>query len=317
MKWITDEKYAEQMRAEAEPFLEQRREAGFMERAPGEQIYYEHYRADAPRAAVVISHGFTESIAKYAESIYYLLHAGFDVWGLDHRGHGRSCRLNDNPYVVHVEHFEDYVLDLRFLVETRVRPVSEKLPLYLYCHSMGGCIGAWLIESCPELFDKAVLSSPMLGLSFGKLPLPVVSAVMAVKCVGNVGKEALGPVEEFPEERFEDSAATAECRFQYYSSRRKTDSKLQTCSASARWVREAIRACARVCSPRQMAQIRIPVLLLQAGRDAYVKNASQDLFASKVPGCRIVRFPELKHELYMSEQNDLRSYWETVLAFLG
>ena len=105
MRWITEEHYAEQMRNEVEPYLSARRESGLDERVQGEAVYYEHYRADEPKGVIVISHGFTESIAKFAESIYYMLQAGFEVWGLDHRGHGRSFRANDNPYVVHTARF--------------------------------------------------------------------------------------------------------------------------------------------------------------------------------------------------------------------
>ena len=108
-----------------------------------------------------------------------------------YRGHGRSVRENGNPYVVHVERFHDYVLDLVHLIEKRVKPAAGMLPVYLYCHSMGGCIGAWTIEEYPGLFDKAVLSSPMLGLSFGKIPVPVVYMAASLKGVGEKRKEAL------------------------------------------------------------------------------------------------------------------------------
>ena len=58
------------MRSEVEPYLEARREAGFDERVTGEPIYYEHYRTDAPKAVIVISHGqlcFDGSMARLRE----------------------------------------------------------------------------------------------------------------------------------------------------------------------------------------------------------------------------------------------------------
>lgn len=133
------------MKEKAEPYVAKRRTPGTVERIKGQPVYYEYFRADQEKGVIVLSHGFTESVKKFTESIYYMLQAGYSVWGVDHRGHGRSFRSNDNPYVVHVEHFEDYVQDLRYLTETLVKPASGSLPLYLYCHSMGGCIGAWLI----------------------------------------------------------------------------------------------------------------------------------------------------------------------------
>ncbi|MCR5664188.1 MAG: alpha/beta hydrolase [Oscillospiraceae bacterium] len=315
MRWITDENYADQLRELVEPFLAERRETGFFERVEGQPIYYEHYRADEPEAVVVISHGFTESIRKYAESIYYLLQAGFEVWGVDHRGHGRSWRPNDNLFVVHAERFDDYVDDLRALTETLVRPAAGEKPLFLFCHSMGGCVGARLLETTPGLFSKAVLSSPMLGLSFGKIPLFAAYAVACLKSIGDGAKEPLSPVTAFPEETYEASAANSEPRFSWYYGQKLADPKLQTCSASAGWGREAIRACRKVLSKKECARIRVPVLLFQAGNDAFVKNEAQNEFARRVPGCRLVELPGLRHELFMSDSEKLKSYWETIFEF--
>ena len=316
MHWITEEQYQDQMESQVEPYLAQRRETGLDERVQGQPIYYEHYRCDEPRGVIVISHGFTESISKFSESIYYMLQAGYEVWGLDHRGHGRSFRENGNPLVVHVDRFAEYVEDLRHLTETRVKPAAGKLPLYLYCHSMGGCVGAWTIQQYPALFSKAVLSSPMLGLSFGKIPLPVAYAFAALKGMGEKGKEPLSPVTAFPEENYEQSAANSKARFAWYYDKKLKDRRLQTCAGSSKWGREAILACRRVTSPRQIAKIRIPVLLFQAEKDSYVKNESQDAFAAKAPGCELVKLPGMRHELYFAEGEALRHYWETIFAFL-
>ena len=316
MHWLTEENYEKDMTELVEPYLAARRETGFSERVMGQPIYYEHYRADAPKGVIVISHGFTESIRKFAESIYYMLQAGYDVWGVDHRGHGRSWRENENPYVVHVSRFLDFVLDLRFLVERRVIPQAKGLPLYLYCHSMGGCIGAWLIEEYPTMFKKAVLSSPMLGLSFGKIPVPVMYAAASLKGIGEKKKEPLEAVSSFETADFENSCDSSRCRYEYYYQKRLADPLLQTTSPSIGWGREAVKACARVTSRKQTKKISIPVLLFQAGDETVVKKESHDLFASRVPTCRFERIPGMKHELYMTDSDVLIPYWETIFAFL-
>ena len=318
MRWITEENYAEQMRLTAEPYVAERTEAGHFERVQGEAIYYEHYKADDPKAVIVISHGFTESIKKFTESVYYMLQAGYEVWGLDHRGHGRSFRPNDNPYVVHVDRFEDYVLDLVCLTEKKVRPAAGSLPVYLYAHSMGGCIGAWTIESYPALFDKAVLTSPMLGLSFGKIPVPIVYAAASLKGIGEKKKEPLNPCTSFPKEGdFENSCDSSKCRYDYYFDKRLKDLRLQTQDPSINWGKQAVRACARVTSKRQTAKISIPVLLFQAGNDTVVRDDSQELFVSRTKGCAFHRIPGMKHELYMTDSDILIPYWEEIFSFLG
>ena len=319
MRWITEERYAEQMREEVEPWLEARMEAGFDERVKGQPIYFEHYRADGAKAVIVISHGFTESIQKFKESVYYMLQAGYEVWGLDHRGHGRSFRLSDSPYVVHAERFDDYALDLIHLTETRVKPAAGERPIYLFCHSMGGCVGVRAVELRPELFAKAVLSSPMLGVVMGKIPTPIACAMLRVKGAGAKGREPMAPVAGFTEteEDCAASAANSDCRFRYYIRKKLADPRLQTCAPSMNWIVEAVRACRLACSKKETAKIRIPVLLFQAGRDSYVRADAQERFAARVPSCELQRFPALKHELYMSDSPDLIPYWEKVFAFLG
>ena len=317
MNWITEENYAQRMLTEVEPYVAGRCEAGYDERVKGRRIYYEHFLADSPKGVIVISHGFTESVQKFTESIYYMLRSGYEVWGFDHRGHGRSVRLNDNPYVVHVERFRDYVEDLHHLVETLVKPAAHELPLYLYCHSMGGCVGAKVIEQYPELFDKAVLSSPMLGLSFGNVPVHAVYIGASLMGIGERRKNSPTPVNEFDTTpHFETSCDSSECRYLYYLEKQKADRHLQTRSPSIQWGKEAVKACYQAISAEQTARIRIPVLLFQAENDTMVKNSAQDVFASRVRTCELVRVPGMKHELYMTDSDVLIPYWEKIFAFL-
>ena len=316
MNWITEKNYAEIMQNEVEPYIASRKTCGFDTRINGEPIYYERYLPDNPKAVIVISHGFTESIQKYKEAVYYMLQAGYEVWGLDHRGHGYSCRLNKNPYVVHTVYFKDYVLDLVHLTKKLVRPAAGHRPVFLYCHSMGGCIGAWTIEKYPRLFDKAVLSSPMLGLSFGKIPVPIAYVGAKLKSLKKGLDQPLSPVNEMEPEDFENSCDSSACRYHYYYQRRLSDKRLQTRSPSIGWGMEAAKACARVTSRCWTSRIRIPVLLCQAGNDTVVKNSSQNRFVSRVKGCRFFRMPNMKHELYMTDSIMLIQYWERVFSFL-
>lgn len=315
INWVIEKDYEIVMNEKVLPFLEEHRQTGYFERVKGEKIYYEHYRAENPQGVIIISHGFTESIRKYYESIYYMLQAGYSVWGEDHRGHGNSIRRNENPYVVHVSKFEYYVLDLKYLTEELVKPAAGDLPLYLYCHSMGGCIGAWLIEDSPLLFKKAVLSSPMLGLSFGKIPVPVAYVGAQIKSRHGRKMEPLQEIHEFPKANFENSCDSSECRYYFYNKMRNADLGLQGTSASMGWGMEAVKACSRVTSRWQTRRIRIPVLLFQAGNDTVVENSAQNLFESRVPSCTLIKVPKMKHELYMTDSDVLIPYWSTVFDF--
>ena len=115
------------------------------------------------RGAIVISHGFTEFARKYSEMAWYFLLAGYSVCILEHRGHGHSVHDVDNPSLVWIDDWRRYVSDFAAFADTVGREYACSEPLNLYCHSMGGGIGAAVMEHYPSLFDKAVLSAPMIA----------------------------------------------------------------------------------------------------------------------------------------------------------
>lgn len=92
--------------------------------------------AKAPKATVLLVHGFAEHSGRYGALGAALAAAGYAVVALDHQGHGRSegCRG-------HVERFAHYVDDVAQIARRRCAP---DLPLFLCGHSMGAqvCIHA-------------------------------------------------------------------------------------------------------------------------------------------------------------------------------
>lgn len=318
MRLIKEANYAEEMRTIVEPYLSAFRTCGYTERVEGQPIYYEAYQVDDAKGVIVISHGFTESVAKYAESIYYMLQEGYNVFMQDHRGHGKSYRHNENPLVVHVEHFSDYVEDLKFFVNTVVKPESGDMPVYLYCHSMGGCVGAWIIEEEPELFDKAILSSPMLGINFGAAPEVVIKMFAQLIKLSGKGAEPQKPVTEFAAEPdFEHSCDSNEERYLYYHNLRLAHPEYQTTAPSVNWGLESAKACKRVTEEKNCKKVKIPVMLFQAGADDVVRNEDEDLFDKQTPSCTLVLVPGIKHEIYMAESSVLATYWNQIFDFLG
>lgn len=115
------------------------------------------------RGTIVISHGFTEFGRKYSEMVWYFLLAGYSVCVFEHRGHGHSAHDMSNPSLVWIDDWRRYVADFATFAQTVGREAADGGPMYLYCHSMGGGIGAAALERYPSLFDKAVLSAPMIA----------------------------------------------------------------------------------------------------------------------------------------------------------
>lgn len=280
-------------------------------------LYYETYCPPEAKGAVVISHGFCESIEKYKEVIYYFVTAGYQVYLADHRGHGRSFRVTDHPNMVHIGQFSDYVEDLHAFIRSIVIPRSNALPLYLYAHSMGGGIGALYLETYPHTFRKAILTSPMLGISMGPVPSCLARALGYIMI--RLHKQtcyAPGQHEFIPGERWQDSGSACEERFRYYQNKKESTPLFQTCGSSYGWAYEALLACRRITQKRNCNKITVPVLVFQSIEDGFVKASGIKRFVKNTPSARLVPVSGSRHEIYNSSQQVLIPYYKDIFRFL-
>lgn len=115
------------------------------------------YPCPAPRARVVLVHGYAEHMGRYAHVIEALNGAGFEVHAFDLRGHGRSEGVRG-----HVLRFQDYLDDLDlFLAELP----QDALPLFLLGHSLGGLLSLRYVLDRPDACVALAVSSPYLHIA--------------------------------------------------------------------------------------------------------------------------------------------------------
>ena len=177
---VSDSSYSEVMTKTVIPWLEARERTLLLSGYDNDPIFTVSYEVEEPVGTVFLIHGFTENAFKYAEMIYSLLHLHFSVVAYDHRGHGRSWRNEGipDPSVTHVDHFHDYVDDMRLVYESyRNRTASPHL---VFAHSMGGAVTALFLEKYQDAFSAAVLSSPMIAPNIGGIPASVASSIAAL-----------------------------------------------------------------------------------------------------------------------------------------
>lgn len=115
--------------------------------------------AGAPRAAVVIVHGFGEHVGRYAGVAAALNRAGYAAYGLDHRTHGASDG-RPRAYLTDAERVAD---DLA-LLWTRVRRAHPALPLFLYGHSLGAYFAVHFALRRPDGLRGVVASGAPLTM---------------------------------------------------------------------------------------------------------------------------------------------------------
>ena len=342
MRLIDETRYDEQMRATVLPALAACCKEGWMTPAkaaglpnldvPGRLHYlcydaarFDDLREDGAtatfRGVAVISYGFTENARKYSELIWYLLLDGYSVCVLEHRGHGFSARDVDDPSVVWIDDWRRYVADLAKFAETVASQYAGERPMALYGHSMGGGIGAALLENHPTLFDKAVLSCPMIAPVTAGIPNTVAAAAAEAVCGMGFGRSRVVGQKRFSDQL--DMTAyrgASEARVRWYHRQRCETPEYRTNAASYQWVREALRLSKAILDPQACARIETPIQLFQAGRDVWVLNEPENLFVRRVRDgggqVRFERFPDSVHEIFSMPNAVLEDYYGRIFAFL-
>lgn len=126
----------------------------------GVRIVYDVWTPEvAPRAVVVLSHGFGEHARRYDHVAARFGAAGFVTYALDHRGHGRSAGKR-----VLCRDISEYTGDFHTLVGIATRDLPG-VPVVVVGHSMGGGIVFSYGVDHPDDYRLMVLSGPAVAMN--------------------------------------------------------------------------------------------------------------------------------------------------------
>ena len=313
MELINEKDYKKIMAERVEPFLEKIRTNGFFESFDGKKIHFEAYKNENAKAVVLIIHGFTESAEKFREVSYYFYNEGYSVYAIDLRDHGKSFRTSQRPGTVETDDFHKYAEDISFLVEKEIKAQNEGKKIFIYSHSLGSTAALLYMLKNPTAVKKAVLSSPMIC---GNMGMPVIIAGTVAKVLSAIGGKKIsapGRCKFDPELSFQNSDATSSERFSYYHEKRKADSLLQTNGPSFGWVKASIEARDEILSCAD--EINAELLVIKPQEDKQLLMEYTDKFIQKSKA-KTKEIKNSKHEIFMSENETLSTYFEEIFSFL-
>lgn len=282
-------------------------------------LRYKSFMRDKARGHIVIVHGYGERIEKHMEMAFDFYQAGFNVFALDQRGFGRSTRLNpEGKDSIYVDRFEDYVKDLeQFLVE--VVHAQDRLPTFLFAHSMGGLVSTLLLHQRQDLVDGAILSAPMLTIDLKGVPRTMALLLSQVADgLGFGASYAFGQIGPRKPEYSLKSGTNSLPRWQFYADfySKPEEWPLSLGGASFRWLGEAVRSSILIDDENWASQVTTPVLLFQADQDTYVSPEGQNAFCSRAPRCEKIFVPGTRHEIYREQDAPRTSYMNRIRQFL-
>ncbi len=122
-------------------------------------VYYRHWAATDPKAAVIFLHGFGENTGLYHRYAFALNAAGIDLWAVDQLGHGLSPGKRGKFGTIE---------DSSALAE-RLTAVAEQtspgVPLVAQGHSYGAVVTLFRLLEQPSRYRAAVISgAPLVAI---------------------------------------------------------------------------------------------------------------------------------------------------------
>lgn len=291
--------------------------AGFFDGKGGVKIRYALFRSDVATAngTVVLLQGRSESIEKYYETIRDLTARGLWVATFDWRGQGGSARLLPDARRGHVARFSDYEADLASFLEQVVLP-DTRLPFFIVAHSMGALVA---LSQAPELesrIDRMVLAAPFLALEGQVMSQRMISAIANAACFVQLGGRTFRKhSERYP---FEGNALTSDRRrFARNQAICETRPQLALGQPTARWLKEMLRAIARVSRQDHLTRIHIPTLVLCPTLDPIVPRATLNTIARKFRASRLIEIDGARHELFSEADRFRAQAMAAIEAFIA
>lgn len=239
---------------------------------------------EAPRAIVLLAHGYAEHFGRYEYFAGKLNAAGIAVYALDHWGHGRS----DGTYgfVPALSVFTDGV---EMLLE-EIRRRHGDTPRFLIGHSMGGLIAAKHLLTHQQHYAGAILSGPAIKAAEEPSKLMIWISRLLSRFAPTAG---VLPFDATGISR--DPAVVAD----YIA-----DPLVYNGKMSARLAAEMFDGMAYV--RERASTISLPLLLLHGTEDKATAPEGSQFLADNVasPDCELKLYPDLYHEIFNEPERD-------------
>lgn len=304
---VSEKEYERSLSENIFPYFRQHFVQDQMQARDGVTLKYAYSLKPNAIGNLVLVIGWDESYLKYQEVFYDLKDLNYNVFVYDHRGQGLSEHLLADSQKPYIGKFNDYVVDLKDFVETVVVPRSNNLPNFLLSHSMGGCVTALALPSIQKYFKKALFVSPMWRINTEPYPAPIAfSIVGTVSTFGGRKSYAIGKGPYNPNEQFSANTLThSEPRWVMNRRIQMANPEILLGGPTNQWVHQSLKGTYKV--DNIMEKITLPVRVLQADEDHWVKRKFHPKYCARMKECSVKFFPGTFHEILMEkdEQRDI------------
>lgn len=284
----------------------------------GAQLRFASWRPTVRRVlgTVVVMQGRAEFIERYGETIAELRRRGFHVLTFDWRGQGGSQRFVKRPRKGHVGRLRHYESDLA-LAMAQMRETLPG-PYFVLAHSMGAaiCLDAARRGLLPV--SRLVALAPMLDLTIIENPRRAKRLASLLFWLGLGSSFVPGGGETaIATKPFEGNRLTGDARRYARNSALSAEARhLSIGDPTIAWIRNAFALMARLGSPQAAREVRVPTLVIAAGRDRVVSTPAIERFAARLKTGQALVLPTARHEILMESDAIRAQFWAAFDAFI-
>lgn len=277
-----------------------------------------HASTKEVKGTVCLIQGRSEFIEKYYETISDFRARGFAVLAFDFRGQGGSDRLLNQPLRGHVDDFSDYVSDLETVMSEVLLPECPA-PFYAVGHSMGGAVMLHSLQKGRLVFDRIVLSAPMVALARKRPNQKTLAKIARVLDGFGLGERGA----PFSRQKTYETVDIAKnvltsdmARFQRAVRLLEKAPFLRIGKPTIGWLHAACVAMDAFEDIEFGDNNRTPVLIIACGNDEIVSLAAIEKLAHSMRSLWHIVVPGARHEI-MQERNIFRDqFWAAFDAFI-
>ncbi len=233
---------------------------GTFKGAGGIDLYYQHWRGQTPvQATLAVVHGLGSHSGHFDNLVRYIVPHGYQVYGFDLRGHGRS--QGQRGYINSWAEFREDLRGFLHLMETQ----KAENPHFLLGHSLGGAIALDYALRFPDRLQGIIvtaLPAGKVGINPIKMALGQILSKIWPRFSLNTGIEQTAGSRD-PEV----VAALCQDPLRHY----KGTARLVTeYNAASTWIQT------------HAAELYIPLLMLHGGDDRIALPEGSEVFFQKV-----------------------------------
>ena len=246
------------------------------ERGP---VYYRHWPAAQPRAAVIFLHGFGEHTGLYHRYGFALNSAGFDLWAVDQFGHGLSPGIRGQFGTL--EDSSALAESLTALAEQAV----PGIPVVAQGHSYGAVVTLFRLLEQPDRYRAGVVSGAPL------VPIP---ELVDLNTAMNLDAGGLSADPFYLDCIENDPLAFG-----------SADSRSLTRELDRAWDRFGT----------ELPALTVPTLAVHGGIDPIAPVGAVRAYAEQIPALQAAEFAGTRHDVLNDASH--REVAAAVIAFIG